>query len=211
VQAIRAFVILVGRLMAGLGVVSVLISAMLFDYILRMDTDERADDPPRSVVVFTGAYDRIDLGLEMIASDRADQLLISGANRTSGLIPDRFPALFDPTPEQSEWISSGRIVLAPDSHSTFENALETACWLEKQPEVDSVTLITSRRHMARASLALQRSVGSVSVVRLVSDPAEPYDRLEIDLNEFSKFSATWLITLLPKSFWPGDTPSLCET
>lgn len=210
-QAIRAFVILVGRLMAGLGVVSVLISAMLFDYILRMDTDERADDPPRSVVVFTGAYDRIDLGLEMIASDRADQLLISGANRTSGLIPDRFPALFDPTPEQSEWISSGRIVLGADSHSTFENALETACWLETQPEVDSVTLITSRRHMARASLALQRSVGSVSVVRLFSDPTEPYDRLEIDLDEFSKFSATWLITLLPKSLWPGNMPSLCET
>lgn len=210
-QAIRALVILVGRLMAGLGVVSVLISAMLFDYILRMDTDERADDPPRSVVVFTGAYDRIDLGLEMIASDRADQLLISGANRTSGLIPDRFPALFDPTPEQSEWISSGRIVLAADSHSTFENALETACWLETQPEVDSVTLITSRRHMARASLALQRSVGSVSVVRLFSDPTKPYERLEIDLDEFSKFSATWLITLLPKSLWPGDTPSLCET
>lgn len=210
-QAIRAFVILVGRLMAGLGVVSVLISAMLFDYILRMDTDERADDPPRSVVVFTGAYDRIDLGLKMIASDRADQLLISGANRTSGLIPDRFPALFDPTPEQSEWISSGRIVLGADSHSTFENALETACWLETQPEVDSVTLITSRRHMARASLALQRSVGSVSVVRLFSDPTEPYDRLEIDLDEFSKFSATWLITLLPKSLWPGNMPSLCET
>lgn len=210
-KAVRAFAILVARVLSVLGICAVALALLLLDFIARTDTDERAGEPPRDVVVFTGAYDRIDLGLEMIASSRADQLIISGANRTSGLIPDRFPALFDPTPEQAEWVSSGRIILAPDAHSTFENALETACWLEMQPEIDAVTLVTSRRHMARASLALQRAVGSVSVVRLVSDPLEPYDRLKIDLDEFSKFGATWLVTLLPTSLWPGNEPSLCKT
>ncbi|MCX7567507.1 YdcF family protein [Sulfitobacter sp. F26169L] len=183
---------------------------MLLDHILRTETDDRSERPPRTVVVFTGAYDRIYLGLDMIASDEADYLLISGANRTSGLIPHKFPALFDPTPEQAEWVTSGRIVLAPDAHSTFENALETDCWLDTLAGVDEVTIITSRRHMARASLALERATGSVSVVRMVSDPLEPYDRLTIDLDEFSKFGATWLVTLLPNRFWPGKKSALCK-
>lgn len=211
-QAIRAFFTLVGRVLSVLGMAAVLLSVLLLDFISRTETDERGTEPPRNVVVFTGAYDRIDLGLEMIASDMADRLLITGANRTSGLIPDRFPSLFDPTPDQAEWMTSGRITLAPNAHSTFENALETACWLKARPDIEAVTLITSRRHMARASLALQRAIGSsVSVVRLVSDPDEPYDRLQIDLDEFSKFGATWLITLLPYGLWPGNEPTLCET
>ena len=188
--AIRAIFLFFGRVLSIIGIVSIVFALLLFDFITRTDTDNRASEPPRNVVVFTGAYDRIYLGLDMIATDAADNLLISGANRTSGLIPEKFPALFDPTPEQAEWVSQGRIVLAPDALSTFENAQEAACWLDKRPGVDSVTLITSRRHMARASLALERAVGSVDVVRLVSDPLEPYDRFIIDLDEFGKFTAT---------------------
>jgi len=210
VNVIRAMGRLLTRVLAILGFAAVLLAVMLLDFILRTDTDDRSTEPPRTVVVFTGAYDRIDLGLDMIASNEADYLLISGANRTSGLIPSRFPALLDPTPEQEEWVASGRIVLAPDAHSTFENALETDCWLDMRTGVDAVTIITSRRHMARASLALQRAVGSVSVVRLVSDPLEHYNRFSIDLDEFSKFGATWLVTLLPNSLWPGNEPTLCE-
>lgn len=207
---IRAIGRLLTRVLAILGVAAVLLAVMLFDHAVRTDTDDRSERPPRTVAVFTGAYDRIYLGLDMITSDEADYLLISGANRTSGLIPHKFPALFDPTQEQAEWVTSGRIVLASGAHSTFENALETDCWLDTFTDVDEVTIITSRRHMARASLALERATGSVSVVRLVSDPLEPYDRLKIDLDEFSKFAVTWLVTLLPNRFWPANKPSICK-
>ncbi len=207
---IRAMGRLLTRVLAILGLAAVLLVVILLDHIIRTDTDDRSERPPRTVVVFTGAYDRIYLGLDMIASDAADYLLISGANRTSGLIPHKFPVLFDPTPKQAEWVTSGRIVLAADAHSTFENALETNCWLDTLTDVDEVTIITSRRHMARASLALERATGSVSVVRLISDPLEPYDRLKIDLDEFGKFAVTWLVTLLPNRFWPANEPSICK-
>ncbi len=197
--------------MSILGAAAIVLAVMGAEFVTRSDTDDRSARPPRNLVVFTGSYDRIDLGLDMIAADAADRLLISGANRTSGLIPYKYPALFDPSPEQAEWVTSGRIVLAPDALSTFENAMEAACWLKGEPDIESVAIITSRRHMARASLALDRAAGSVTVVRLVSDPQEPYDRLKIDLDEFTKFGATWLVTLLPTRFWPGQRPSLCET
>lgn len=210
-QAIRAIARMVVRVLSMVGLVALFLLFLLFDFIARTDTDPRAAQPPRTVVVFTGSYDRIHLGLDMIATNAADELLISGANRTSGLIPEKFPMLFDPTPEQAQWVESGRITLAADAHSTFANALETACWLKARPQVTSVTLITQRSHMARASLALERAVGSVQVVRLVADPQEPYERYMIDLDEFTKFVITWFATLLPDRFWP-DTPSgICDS
>ncbi|MEW9920322.1 YdcF family protein [Marimonas sp. MJW-29] len=186
---------------------------LLFDFMSRTaDTGqlEGVDDLPRTAVVFTGAYDRIDLGLELLASNRLDHLLITGANRTSGLIPTRFPQLFDPSSQQTRQIESRHIVLAPDAHSTIENALETACWLDTKPDTDAVALITSRRHMARASVALQHAIGPVDIVRVISDQSKVYDKSQLDLDEFTKFVGTWIITLLPRSLWPASELTICS-
>ena len=203
------FLIMVMRVFSIVGLFSVFLFYLLFDFMHRSDDHDDDGTFSHTAIVFTGAYDRIDLGLELLSSGDVDRLLITGANRTSGLIPARFPDLFDPGSQQAGWVASGKIVLAPDAHSTFENALEEACWLDTQPDVEAVTLITSRRHMARASIALQRGIAAVSIVRMVSDPAAKYDRLEIDLEEFGRFVATWGITLLPRAFWPANEPEIC--
>jgi len=182
---------------------------LLFDFIFRSDASFSSGGLPRTAIVFTGADDRISLGLELLASGSVDRLFISGANRTSGLIDTIFPELFDPNSEQANWIANGRIVLAPDALSTLENALETSCWLENKSDAASVTLITSQRHMARASVALQHAIAPTSVVRVVSDPSDNYKKLQIDLVEFSKFTATWIITLLPNQLWPANEPTIC--
>ncbi len=198
------------RLLCIAGLAAVILALLLLDFISRSDASDHGGELPRTAIVFTGQYDRIDLGLELLASDRIDRLLISGANRTSGLIDVRFPGLFDPTSEHYMWIETGRIILTPDAHSTFENAVEAACWLETQSGPDAVTLITSQRHMARASLALQRAIGPVSVVRAISDPSENYDKYQIDMMEFSRFAATWAVTLLPRALWPSNEMTICS-
>ena len=183
---------------------------LLFDFVSRSEANARVGDLPPTAIVFTGAYERIDKGLSLLSSGQVERVFISGANRTSGLIDTRFPGLFEANSKEAGWISDGRLVLAPDAHSTFENALETACWLENQEGVEAVTLITSRRHMARASVALQHRIAPTSVVRLISDPSENYNEFEIDLLEFGRFALTWFITLLPQTLWPADEPATCS-
>jgi len=197
------------RLLSIVGVTAVILALLLFDFMSRTDVYDHSGDLPRTAIVFTGAHDRVELGLDLLSSGRVDRLFISGANQTSGLSFHRFPQLFDPDSEEAGWIASGRIVLAPDAHSTLENALEAACWLRGDPEVEEVALITSQRHMARASVALQHAIAPISVVRVVSDPSRKYDKFQLDLGEFSKFTATWIITLLPFKLWPANESTIC--
>jgi len=197
------------RLLSIVGVTAVILALLLFDFMSRTDIYDYSGDLPRTAIVFTGAHDRVELGLDLLSSGRVDRLFISGANQTSGLSFHRFPELFDPDSEQTEWIDSGRIVLASDAISTLENAIEAACWLDQQTGIEAVALITSQRHMARASVALQHAIAPISVVRVASDPSNKYDNFQLDLGEFSKFTATWIITLLPVKLWPANEPTIC--
>ncbi|WP_417525520.1 ElyC/SanA/YdcF family protein [Marinovum sp.] len=186
-----------------------LLAFLLFDFMTRSAPPQGNGALPPTAIVFTGDFDRIRTGLDLLASEEVERLFITGVNGDAGLNIPRFRNQFELSSYQTDWLATGQIILAPDAHTTLENAREAACWLETQPDVDAVTLITSRQHMARASVALQHGIGRVSVVRVISNPEEPYDRLNLDLNEFSQFVATWAITLLPDDLWPGNEPALC--
>lgn len=176
----------------------------------RVSADVSAEDDvlPPVAIVFTGQYDRIERGLELLSEGRVKQLFITGVNPKAGLRLERFADQFSLTSEQRDWLAQGRIILAPNARSTIENAIETACWLGSQPEVRSVTLITSQRHMARAALALERAINPVHVVRVASDTADA-DQLN-DPGEAREFAATWAITLLPRDLWPTDNLADCQ-
>ena len=209
-RLISGIFVLAFRLLSVVGAAAVILALLLFGFMSRSNEYVDGGDLPGTAIVFTGAYDRIDLGLELLSSGRVDRLFITGANRTSGLIAARFPELFDPNSEQAAWLESGKIILAPDAHSTLENALEAGCWLEQQNDIEAVALITSQRHMARASVALQHKIAPISVLRVVSDPSSEHDKFQLDLVEFSKFAATWIITLLPGKLWPANEPTICQ-
>ncbi len=197
------------RLLTLVGVVAVILFFLLLDFMSRSDPYEGSGQLPRSAVVFTGDFDRIRKGIELLSSGSVDQLFITGVNGDAGLNVARFSRQFELSPDQAEWVANGRIILAPDAHSTLENARETICWLDHQANIKAVTLVTSRRHMARASVALQHGISPISVVRVVSDSTDEYDKLQLDLVEYGKFVATWFITLLPGDLWPGNEPALC--
>lgn len=202
-------IVLVSRVMSVVGILAVVLALQLFQYVSRTAGEEDVSNIPRTAVVFTGDFDRIYTGLDLLSDDKVDRLFITGVNGDAGLSIERFPEQFDLTPEQKSWIEEGRLVFAPDAHTTIENALEAGCWLDSLSGVEAVTLITSQRHMARASIAFQRGTGSRDVSLLISEPSPNHRKYEVDLEEFSRFSATWFVTLLPKSLWPGNKPGIC--
>ena len=182
---------------------------MLVDFALRSRVIEHTDRLPSTAVVFTGQFDRIERGLDLLAAGQVQSLLISGVNPKAGLTVSGFADQFLLTADQRLWLETGRITLAPDAHTTLENALETACWLEREPDVQSTALITSRRHMARASLALERAIGPVRVIRVTSDPVEAHLAPWNNWVEARKFVATWWLTLVPRRLWPVEVPANC--
>ncbi|MDX1742506.1 MAG: YdcF family protein [Ruegeria sp.] len=208
-RLILGFIGLVFRLLSFVGIVAVVVAFLLYDFMTRSDAYAGDSEPPRTAIVFTGDFDRIERGLELLSMAKVERLFITGVNGDAGLNVDRFPKQFNLDSYETDWIATGQIILAPDAHTTIENALEAACWLDNQPDVKAVTLITSREHMARASVALQHAIGPISVVRVISNSSDEYDKYQINLFAFGEFAATWFITLLPKSLWPGNEPALC--
>ena len=200
----------ISRVLILVGVVSLMLAYLLFEFMSRAEASPEADAYPPTAIVFTGDFDRIDRGLALLSSQSIDRLFITGVNGDAGLSAERFATQFNLTNDQITWLTNGQIVLAPDAHTTFENALEAGCWLDTQPHVDAVALITSRAHMARASAALAHNIWPTRVVRVISDPTEQLDRRHLDLVDFGEFLATWFVTFLPHDFWPANEPRLCE-
>lgn len=170
---------------------------VVVDFALRSRVIDYTNQLPSTAVVFTGQFDRIERGLDLLAAGQVQRLFISGVNPKAGLTVSGFADQFALTAGQRLWLETGQITLAPDAHTTLENALEAACWLERQPDLHSVALITSQRHIARASLALERAIG-FRVIRVASDPVEQHVTPWNNWGEARKFVATWGVTLLPR-------------
>lgn len=153
----------------------------------------------RVAVVFTGDQDRITLGLDLLARDRIDQLFVSGVDRRGLQDLARSAASLPP----------GKIVRHGDAGDTLENALETGCWLRAAaPAASSVLLITSRSHLPRAALALERALpGGVRVERLHPPGVTDWPPLSV---EFVKFAATWVLTLAPPRYWSDRSLDVCR-
>jgi uncharacterized SAM-binding protein YcdF (DUF218 family) len=164
---------------------------------------------PRTAIVFTGQFDRVHLGLRLLEESRIDRLFISGVNAGAGIDPKTFAEQFELSPRLQQALRSGAITLAPKAQTTVENGYETACWLRKTPDVRSVTLITSQRHMARAYLALKRlRPGRVKIIRLPV-PETSAERLDIQSREFLAYSATWALLLIPGPVRPDGGNPFC--
>ena len=182
------------------------------DFTARMQSTADGTDLPKTAVIFTGQFDRIRAGLRLLEEGRIERLFVSGVNAKAGLDVGRFADQFGLSPEQGMLLSSGGIILAPDANTTLENAIETRCWLTSHQDIDAVILITSRRHLARASLALERAAPEgTAVLRLASDLSAERVGGRDGKTEFIKFTMTWLITLLPYDRWPSNQPRLCSS
>jgi len=172
----------------------------------------QSDSLPRSGIVFTGQFNRIRLGLQLIEEGQIDTLFISGVNAGAGINPATFAEQFELSPALVEYLKTSKIVLATSAQSTFENAIETTCWL-KNKNVKSVVLITSKSHMARAYVALKKTSPDILEIhrRPVRVPVmSSRDRVSLYAREFLKYSATWLHLTISNSIWSKGESLLCE-
>jgi uncharacterized SAM-binding protein YcdF (DUF218 family) len=174
---------------------AVLITA-LWDFGRRMETT--AHHPglsAQAAIVFTGQFNRVREGLDLLERSEIRQLFVSGVNRKAGMTPARFVAQFELDRSSQEALAEGRLVLGPAARSTFQNVSETRCWLQSQGVQGPVLLITSARHMPRASVALERALPNLQVLRLsVSDGPTG---LSTFAKEFMKYLATLSVTRIP--------------
>lgn len=198
------------RVLAVFGALALVLAVLFLDFIDRSDVGTTPGVLPRAAVVFTGQYNRIHAGIDLLTAGEVDQVFITGVNGPAGLNVARFATQFGLSPEQAKWLETGEIILAEDANSTFENAWETECWLRGREEIDAVALITERRHMPRASVALRNTIWPIRVDRVYVDVREAYDPYQLDLKAFGAFLATWGVTLMPYALWPATEPLICQ-
>lgn len=186
------------------------VDGLFRDFISRGQSDADKQSIPRTAIVFTGQFDRIRFALGLMEEGVFDRLFISGVNPAAGIVPTSFAAQFSLSPRLISAMAAGDIVLATDANTTIENAIETSCWLSLHPNNSTVALITSQKYMARASLALERALPARrNIIRMMPDQTGQSHLLPEPVGEFLKFSATWLITLMPKFAWTAKSLRSC--
>ncbi|MEL7739572.1 YdcF family protein [Citromicrobium bathyomarinum] len=138
---------------------------------------ERTD----AVIVPTGYAGRIERGLEVVQTDSADTLLVTGVDPE--VKPGEFAAQF----EVPEDVMECCVTLGFAATDTRGNAQETREWVEAHG-IKSLRLVTSDWHMRRAATELRRQLPGD--VKLIKDAVRSEPSLWLLLIEYHK----WLVS-----------------
>ncbi len=117
------------------------------------DATSRTD----AIVVLTGGSGRLQQGLDLLASDMAEKLFVSGVYR--GVDVQELLAISRATPEEIECC----IALGYEADNTRGNALETARWLDGEG-YSSIRLVTASYHMPRSLLEFRRLIPDITII-----------------------------------------------
>jgi len=108
-------------------------------------------------VVFTGQFQRVDVGLRLADAGAVPRLYISGVNGNAGIDPAHFVEQFsvrNPDIADLRRLVACCVEWGERADNTFQNAQGTKCWVDRRDLTGPLLLITSRQHMARAMAAL---------------------------------------------------------
>lgn len=162
-----------------------------------------ADEVRRAsaAVVFSGAFERVDAGLQLVNSGAIPLLYISGLNPNAGLRPSHFVSQFstrNPNIVDLQSLVQCCVQWGENADSTLQNAFETRCWGERRKALGALLLITSRRHMARALTALSNEFpGHALIPYPVPDSPVSGSPLRPRAFEYLKYLATNVIVHIP--------------
>jgi uncharacterized SAM-binding protein YcdF (DUF218 family) len=120
-----------------------------------------------AAVVFTGQFQRVDVGLRLADAGAVPRLYISGVNGNAGIDPAHFVEQF--SIRNPDIADLGRLVACcvewgERADNTFQNAQGTKCWVDRRGLTGPLLLITSRQHMARAIAALSGALPDRAIV-----------------------------------------------
>lgn len=140
-----------------------------------------------AIVVLTGGRGRIDRGVALLQAKTAKRMLVSGV--PIGVTPADL-ARENQAPRR---LFRCCIDLGNAAVDTRSNAEETAEWVRKN-KYESIRLVTSDWHMARARMELRNALGQD--VRIVRDGVPSNPKFELLLREYHKLIlrriALWL-------------------
>jgi uncharacterized SAM-binding protein YcdF (DUF218 family) len=139
-----------------------------------------------AAVVFTGAFERVDVGLELLRAGVVSRLYISGVNANAGILPEGFIAQFqarNPSIAHLPGLAACCVEWGTRAESTLQNARDVKCWANRRGVTGPLLLITSRLHMARAFRALQNALPDREIWPY---PVEDAPSLEARLLEYFK-------------------------
>ena len=145
-----------------------------------------AEPQTDAVIVPTGGPGRIAHGLDVVRSDRAQFLLVTGVDRE--VTPTEFAEEFNASMELMECC----VALGYDAVDTRSNAQETARWV-RDNRIRSLRLVTTDWHMRRASAELRREVPTN--IRIVEDAVRSEPSLFTLFLEYHKLLASWISRL----------------
>ena len=164
-------------------------------------TGRPVQPPPYTdgIVALTGGAGRVELALRLLASGRADRLLLSGIGggtdlATLGRLAGVETAGF-----------AERVTLGRYAASTRGNGVETAAWAQ-QNHIRSLIVVTASYHMPRAVAELHQALPDVRLypVPVLSLPThqdgEAGPGLRLQAEEFTKYllTASGLSAWLPR-------------
>jgi uncharacterized SAM-binding protein YcdF (DUF218 family) len=146
-----------------------------FAVLLPKAGDERVTD---GIVVLTGGAKRLERGLDLLQREKAKRLLVSGVDRS--VRPVELAQRYGSDPALFECC----IDLGREAVDTRSNAEETARWV-KRHKLESIRLVTTDWHMARAGFELSRQLGSKADV--YSDAVQSSPRFTQLFTEYNKY------------------------
>jgi uncharacterized SAM-binding protein YcdF (DUF218 family) len=137
-----------------------------------------------------------------VNSGAVPRLYISGVNGGAGLRPDRFVAQFsarNPTVRDMRQLVECCVEWGELAENTFQNALETKCWIDRRRLSGPLLLITSQGHMARALAALSGALpGRTLIPYPVPSARPPVDPIRPRVFEYLRYLATIITVRLPR-------------
>jgi uncharacterized SAM-binding protein YcdF (DUF218 family) len=129
-----------------------------------------------AAVVFTGQFERVDVGLRLADSGAVPRVYISGVNGKAGMDPFHFVEQF--SVRNPDIVDLRRLVACcaewgRRANNTFQNAQDTKCWVDRRALTGPLLLITSRKTMARAMVALLGALPDRIIVPYPVDDGPP--------------------------------------
>ena len=152
-----------------------------------------------AAVVFTGQFERVDVGLRLADAGAVPRLYISGVNGNAGLDPAHFVEQFsirNPDIADLRRLVACCVEWGERADNTFQNAQDTKCWVDRRGLTGPLLLITSRRTLARATAALSGALpGRVIIPYPVEDG--PHEVGRNRMRKYLKYLVTIVAARLP--------------
>lgn len=147
---------------AALFVITIILTVTFIVYIpiyAKMQKSQAAgafyQKSPDAIAVFTGDKGRIAYALDILKKNPSTKLLISGvyaANSVQSLMDKQA------NPIEDQDVASMQVDLDYDSKNTFQNVRETVEFLQTNPNLNNVLIISSDYHIMRVHFILSHFI-----------------------------------------------------